>query len=200
LKEDQKIKNSKNHINSVIGAICDRFFVSAQVIVAVISLIACDGRKELLEQDVFDGPMMEMDNINTMMTDSGKLVMRLIAPKQLLYENNDKEWPKGLILEYYQENSKPICTFQSNTAYFDAEENLYRGEGNVVVRNLDTGDELTTEILFWSPAEGKFYTNNFVTIVSDGEIHTGEGLSANQDFSSYQILKPSGTIQIEEEF
>lgn len=200
MKEDQKIKNSKNHINSVIGAICDRFFVSAQVIVAVISLIACDGRKELLEQDVFDGPMMEMDNINTMMTDSGKLVMRLIAPKQLLYENNDKEWPKGLILEYYQENSKPICTFQSNTAYFDAEENLYRGEGNVVVRNLDTGDELTTEILFWSPAEGKFYTNNFVTIVSDGEIHTGEGLSANQDFSSYQILKPSGTIQIEEEF
>ena len=53
--------------------------------------------------------------------------------------------------------------------------------------------------MFWSPAEEKFYTDNFVTIISEGEVHTGKGLSANQDFSSYKILEPAGTIQIEED-
>jgi hypothetical protein len=36
--------------------------------------------------------------------------------------------------------------------------------------------------------------------VSEGEIHTGEGLRANQEFTSYQILEPSGTINLREEF
>ena len=54
--------------------------------------------------------------------------------------------------------------------------------------------------LYWSPAEEIFYTDKFVTILSEGEIHTGEGLRANQDFTSYQILKPSGTINLREDF
>ena len=64
---------------------------------------------------------------------------------------------------------------------------------------METGDELNTELLFWSPGEEKFYTDKFVTIISEGEVHTGKGLSANQDFSSYKILEPAGTIQIEED-
>ena len=160
---------------------------------------SCNSRKELLNQEIYNGPIMEMSNVNTMMTDSGKLILRLKAPDQLQFENGDKGWPNGLVLEYYSTPNKPICTFRSNAANFNAKNNLYKGEGNVVVKNVDTGDELNTELLFWSPAEEKFYTDNFVTIISDGEVHTGKGLSANQDFSSYEILEPAGTIQIEEE-
>ena len=179
----------------------DHFFARfcLLMVLCIVSQNSCNSRKELLNQEIYDGPIMEMSNVNTMMTDSGKLILRLKAPDQLQFENGDKSWPNGLVLEYYSNPKTPICTFRSNAADFNAKDNLYKGEGNVVVKNIETGDELNTELLFWSPAEEKFYTHNFVTIISDGEVHTGKGLSANQDFSSYQILEPAGTIQIEEE-
>ena len=169
------------------------------MLVVIVGQTSCENRKELLNQEIYNGPIMEMANINTMMTDSGKLILRLKAPDQLQFQNGNKSWPAGLILEYYSSPEKPAFTFRSNMADFNAKGNLYRGEGNVIVKNLETGDELNTELLFWSPAEEKFYTDNFVTIISEGEVHTGKGLSANQDFSSYKILEPAGTIQIEED-
>ena len=168
------------------------------MLVVIVGETSCERRKELLNQEIYDGPIMEMANINTMMTDSGKLILRLKAPDQLQFQNGNKSWPTGLILEYYSSPEKPVFTFRSNLADFNAKGNLYKGEGNVIVKNLETGDELNTELLFWSPGEEKFYTDNFVTIISEGEVHTGKGLSANQDFSSYKILEPAGTIQIEE--
>ncbi len=172
---------------------------SVLIILDIVGQTSCESRKELLNKEIYNGPIMEMANINTMMTDSGKLVLRLRAPDQLQFQNGNKSWPTGLVLEYYSAPESPVFTFRSNLADFNAKENLYKGEGNVIVKNMETGDELNTELLFWSPGEEKFYTDKFVTIISEGEVHTGKGLSANQDFSSYKILEPAGTIKIEED-
>jgi len=172
---------------------------SILIILDIVGQTSCESRKELLNKEIYNGPIMEMANINTMMTDSGKLVLRLSAPDQLQFQNGNKSWPTGLVLEYYSAPESPVFTFRSNLADFNAKENLYKGEGNVIVKNMETGDELNTELLFWSPGEEKFYTDKFVTIISEGEVHTGKGLSANQDFSSYKILEPAGTIKIEED-
>ncbi|MFT6939259.1 MAG: LPS export ABC transporter protein LptC [Cyclobacteriaceae bacterium] len=175
-----------------------RFFVYAAVILTYLFLPACGNHQELLSQEVYDGPSMEMTDVATMMSDSGRQALKLLAPLQRDYDNGDRDYPSGLYLEYYGKEETPICTFKSNAAIFKQEENLWTGEGNVHVKNLQNGDELSTELLYWSPAEEQFYTDKFVTILSEGEVHTGEGLRANQDFSSYQILKPSGTINLRE--
>lgn len=177
---------------------CGRFFVFIGILFV---LIACDeNRKDLLKEEVYEGPIMDMDSISTLMTDSGKLVLKLTAPRQVDFENGDREWPEGLYVEYFAGNAVPSSTFRSDYAIKYAESNLYKGEGNVIVKNLENGDELNTEELFWDPEKEIFYTEKFVTILSDGEIHTGEGLTANQDFTSYKILKPSGSLILEEEF
>ena len=194
-ERDLKIKF---HSKTNFKLLFTRFNVSIMLLV-IVGQTSCDNRKELLNQEIYNGPIMEMANINTMMTDSGKLVLRLSAPDQLQFRNGNKSWPTGLVLEYYSAPESPIFTFRSNLADFNAKENLYKGEGNVIVKNMETGDELNTELLFWSPGEEKFYTDKFVTIISEGEVHTGKGLSANQDFSSYKILEPAGTIKIEED-
>jgi LPS export ABC transporter protein LptC len=182
---------------STMKLIHGRFFV---LWMATSLLLSCENRKELLTQEVYEGPIMEMTQINTMMTDSGRQAMRLMAPLQLDFENGDRSYPEGLHLEYFGKNPSPICTFESNTATFEQETNLWKGEGNVRVKNIQNGDELTTEELYWSPNDEQFFTDKFVTIISEGEIHKGEGLRANQDFTSYQILKPSGTINLRDEF
>jgi hypothetical protein len=52
--------------------------------------------------------------------------------------------------------------------------------------------------LYWNQKEEKFYTDKFVTIKSEDEVHTGEGMESNQDFTEYRILKPSGTFTLED--
>ncbi|MFY0687985.1 MAG: LPS export ABC transporter periplasmic protein LptC [Cyclobacteriaceae bacterium] len=197
MKEDQKVTNRiKKLTKTVMELVHDRFLV---LILMGLLAMSCEDRKDLLEAEIYEGPIMEMEDINVLLTDSAKMVMRLIAERQLTYESGDKEWPKGMLLQYYGAFDTPQVTFQSNITKYIASENHYQGIGNVMVKNLQNGDELATEELFWDPSKEQFYTDKFVTIISDGEIHKGEGLIANQEFTSYQIKNPSGTINIEEE-
>lgn len=166
---------------------------------ALLLASSCEQRKELLDQEEYGGPLSSLDSINTLLSDSARIVMHMKAARQNNYENADREWPEGLYLESFDKDGNVTSIFTSNYAYYDAEENLYRAEGNVVVRSNESGDELKTEELFWDPTEEKFYTDKFVTIVTEGEVHTGEGLNAKQDFTSYRILKPRGTFTLEDD-
>ena len=77
-------------------------------------------------------------------------------------------------------------------------DNYYKATGNVILINLETKDVLNTEELLWYPEKEKFVTDKFLTIKTDDELHKGEGMESNQDFSSYRIIKPMGSIQFEE--
>ncbi len=173
-----------------------RFFIFSVLFISL--TVGCNQRKELLTTEVYDGPIKEIDNIETSISDSLQIVVILRSPKLLQYENGDEHYPEGLYLEYYSDESL-ICTFKADNVIYTNEDGVYKGEGNVVVVNVEDGDELNTEELYWNPGEKIYYTDKFVTIESDGEIHTGEGLTANEDFSSYQIHQPAGTISIEED-
>lgn len=123
--------------------------------------------------------------------------MRIKSPHQDDYEIGDIEWKEGVHVEYFDGNGEVSTIFSANYVYYTKKEKLYHAEGNVIVRNLENGDELNTEELFWNEGEERYYTDKFVTIMTDGEVHTGEGLDANQDFTEYKILKPSGTFSLE---
>ena len=153
--------------------------------------------KEVVIHPEYEGPQVEMNNVVTLYSDSAIVKIRIIAPQQLNFANGNEEYPNGVFLEFYDEEGQITSTFKSDKAYFIAEEKHYKGVGNVIVKNLESGDELNTEELYWSPPDEKVFTDKFVTIKSEEEVHTGEGLIANQDFDNYQILKPTGTLTIE---
>ena len=92
-----------------------------------------------------------------------------------------------------------IATFVSNHVIKFYKDNFYKATGNVILTNLETNDVLNTEELLWYPEKEKFFTDKFITIKTDNELHKGEGMESNQDFSSYRIIKPMGSIQFEEE-
>jgi LPS export ABC transporter protein LptC len=199
LKEDL-IKSCSESKKTIIAFVYDRFFVLCMIVISASTfLISCESRKELINEELYEGPTITMDSIYTMLSDSGKVVMILQAKKQLDFENEDREWPEGLFLQYLDDFGNVETTFKADYVIYKAAEDLYRGEGNVVVINTESGDELTTEELFWDPGAEQFYTDRFVTILSEDEIHTGDGLVAEEDFSSYKITNPSGTITVEED-
>ncbi len=125
--------------------------------------------------------------------------MHIEAAKQDEFESGDIEWTQGVLVEYFDKKGNITTLFSSNYLYFTKKEELYHAKGNVVVKNHETKDELTTEELFWDENKEEYYTEKFVVIKSDDEIHTGEGLTANKNFTSYQILNPSGTFVLEDD-
>ncbi len=165
----------------------------------VLAVIACDQRKSLIDQKLYDGPLASIDSMDTYISDDADRVMHLKAPKQNDFENKDKEWPEGFLMESYDKNGIITTVIKANHVTYSKENDLYHATGNVIVRNITDGDELTTEELFWNATEERIYTEKFVTINTDGEVHTGEGLDSNQDFTEYRILKPSGTFTLEDD-
>ncbi|MEZ4721566.1 MAG: LPS export ABC transporter periplasmic protein LptC [Flavobacteriales bacterium] len=69
---------------------------------------------------------------------------------------------------------------------------------SVVLRNAE-GKMLETELLTWDDNTGKIFTDKFVKITTPTEILYGDGLTAEQDFSSYEILNIKGRIKVDSE-
>ncbi|NQZ76008.1 MAG: LPS export ABC transporter periplasmic protein LptC [Ekhidna sp.] len=162
-------------------------------------LFSCDQRKELIDAPQYEGPLSKMDSATTLVSDSGIVVMQLKTPSQNNFENGDREWPKGFKIDWYNSRGAVTSYFRANYVYFHKDKNLYHATGDVVVRSNVKKDQLNTEELFWDQKDEKFYTEKFVTIESDDEVHTGEGMESNQDFTEYRILKPSGTFTLEDD-
>lgn len=198
MKEDQLVINSisKKAKNAVLEFFPNRFLILGLLLLYNLS---CQQRKELIDEPLYEGPLSSMDSVNTIVSDSGIFVMRLVAPHQDEFESGDLEWNQGVYVEYFNDRGIINTIFSANHVTYNKAEKLYHAVGDVEVKNLQNGDELNTEELFWDEAKERYYTEKFVTIKSEGEVHTGEGLDANQDFTNYKILKPSGTFSIDEE-
>lgn len=156
--------------------------------------------KEILSQETYEGAIIEMDSINLQYSDSARLKVILKAPKQLIDEDDNRDFPDGVQMQFFDVHERLSSTLRADKGYFFSKDNMYKAEGNVVMKNLRTGDELSTEELFWEPQEEIIKTQKFVTIKTEGEIHTGEGLTASDDFETYKILKPSGTLTLDDDF
>ena len=160
-------------------------------------LTSCNdsGSNEIL---VYEGPQQEVENIELYYSENDKVKIKMMADLVYEFEGGDREFPKGVYLEFYNEFGKVSSTLRADQAYFFKKENKWRGQGNVEVKNLEKSEQLNTEELFWKPADEKIFTDKFVTIRQQNDVIYGEGLDAKQDLSSYKIIKPSGNFEFEE--
>lgn len=196
MSEDQQ---TNNKIKSIKPAAWKMFLGRFLILGLWLVFISCHQRKDLVDLPLYDGPLSSMDSAITQMSDSGIVVMQLKTPNQNNFENGDREWPKGFYIEWYNSRGQVTSFFSANYVYYTKSENLYRAEGNVVVKSIVKQDQLNTEELFWNQDEERFYTDKFVTINSEDEVHTGEGMESNQDFTDYHIIKPGGTFSLEDD-
>jgi len=196
LNEDLRTKSQEiKSIDAAWKSFLGRFLVFT----LWVTVIACSQRKEIIDAPQYEGPLSSMDTALTLMSDSGYVVMKMISDVQNNFENGDREWPGGFNIVWYDNKGATTGSFSANYVYFTKAENLYRAEGKVIVTSIENNDELNTEELFWDQQKRIFYTDKFVTIKSEDEVHTGEGMESNQDFTEYRILKPNGTFNLEDD-
>lgn len=167
------------------------------VIFALAALFGC--KKSEVKQPVeYTGPVSEIEKMETFYSEDDKVKVKVLADMVYEYKDGDREFPKGLYLEFYDAFGKIESTLRANEAHFFKEENKWRGRGKVEIKNLAKKNQLNTEELFWKPADKKIFTESFVTIRQEGDVIYGVGLDAKQDMSEYVIHQPKGDFEVNE--
>ncbi len=164
----------------------------------ILVMAACSNTdQEIKDLEEYGGPIQQSQNIEIIHSDSAKIALRLKAPRQIIHQSLDHEYPEGVDIIIYN-RAGDQTTILADRGYYIKKGNLYRVEGNVRLENTQRNQKMNSEELIWTPNDKTVHTDRFVTIVTDEEIIQGEGLVANQDFSSYRILNPKGSISIED--
>lgn len=172
---------------------------NAVFLVGIIFLIACQKDKEVIQTiEPYTGPLSELKDIEVLYSDSAVVKIRMTAPTQYEFESQDREYPDGLFIEFFERDGTLSTTLKADYGYFTAKTNIYQAKGNVIIEDFKAKQKLNTEELFWNQKKETIYTEKFVRIETEKEILMGEGLTAAQDFSTYTILKSSGTITLDQ--
>lgn len=169
------------------------------ILFAILLLSACSEESQNPDDfKEFEGPVMEAVDVELFYSDSAVVRIRLTADRQLEFESGDREFPEGVYIEFYDQDEIRSSSIKANQGYFNKKENKYTATGDVVVINYQSDEKLETEVLYWEPNKEEIYTDRYVEITSDDEVLMGEGLTSDESFTTYQILKPKGTFSLSE--
>ena len=162
----------------------------------LIFLSACKDKVAIKTYKPYKGPSMVVYHLEALLTDSAQPKILMKAPRQVEYENGDRDFPEGVNIEFYGEKNQKSSVLTSKKAKYNKEKNIYTATQDVVIINKDEGKKLNTEELHWNPGTKKIYTDKFVKIESPEELLTGTGLESSEDFNNYRILKVSGVFPL----
>lgn len=165
-------------------------------------LAGCEAKQEeLAQKTAYTGPLVESNNVLIIFSDSAKLQAKITAPLQQQFENGDMVFPKSLKITFYGDNGQRVInTLSGKYGKYDKNQNLFTVRGKVKVRNEEKRQQLKTEELFFNRQKGTIYTDKAmaVRVETDTEVLTGFGLQANQEFSRYKILNPTGVFTVQQ--
>jgi LPS export ABC transporter protein LptC len=163
-----------------------------------IPLLASCSKTEIKEPLEYTGPISEAENVELYYSEQDIVKVKMITPLMHEFKNQDRECPKGIYLEFYDETGRLESTLKANHAYYFKDQNQWRGRGDVVVKNIQKNEQLNTEELFWKQSDKRIFTDKFVTIRQQDDVIYGEGLDAKEDMSDYTINKISGSFEVKE--
>ncbi|HAS45037.1 MAG TPA: LPS export ABC transporter periplasmic protein LptC [Microscillaceae bacterium] len=166
------------------------------IFVLLLATVACEQKKKDKIVSKYKGPLIEVINVNAFYSDSGKAKINIKAPVQQEYENGDRTFPKGLRLDFFDQQLRNNGRLVADSAFFSKKSKLWTARGNVVVTNLLEQKNLKSDILHWNPTLKIFYTEAPVKITSPKDDLKGKGIKAHQDLAWYKMGKPKGIITV----
>ncbi|MGM0649955.1 MAG: LPS export ABC transporter periplasmic protein LptC [Bacteroidota bacterium] len=149
-------------------------------------------------------PELKINELNTVITDSGTIKIVMDAPVMQSFKAENKEqsnydeYPEGLTVKFYNNDTLESKITAEYGIYYSKQQ-LWEAKRNVVAKNYVKHEQLNTEHLFWNMKKEKIYTHKFVRITTKEEVFIGTGFESNQDFSNWTINNPKGSFVINEE-
>lgn len=145
-------------------------------------------------------PLVTARDVEMLYSEGARVQIKLVSPLLVNYEGTDPylEFPEGFMVYFYDSSLNVKSTISADYGISHEKDKIMEARYNVVVVNLEKNEKLNTEELFWNRAKEIIYSNTFVKVTRDGEVITGDGLTADQSFQKIDISHPKGLIEVEE--
>lgn len=146
-------------------------------------------------------PSLSIKDLETAVTDSGRIAYRFITPEMNQYENLENpytEFPEGLHLIIYNEKEEIDAQIKSRYAIFHESEDLWELQEDVEAVNFKN-EVINTEQLFWDSRKHIIYSDEFIKITTEQEILTGYGFESDERLENYTIKRISGILSVHED-
>lgn len=146
-------------------------------------------------------PEMTAKDIEILYSEKGKVQIKLTSP--LLVSKTADEpillFPKGFTVFFYDSAMNLTSTITAEYGISYEKKKLMEARSNVVVENLEKGEKLNTEELYWDRDKQIIYSNSFVKLTSSATVIMGDGLTSKEPFEELVISHPTGPIEIKDE-
>ena len=143
-------------------------------------------------------PTMSTRNISTLISDSGVVQYKIVAPLWKVYDQVDTPYwifPQGLYLQKYDPYFHVIATVAADSAKYFSEMKLWKLMGHVEMTKVPK-DLFLSERLFWDQRRGEIYSDTFMHIETTTHVLEGIGFTSNENLTAYRILQPQGIFPV----
>lgn len=163
---------------------------------------SAESKEQAGEGDSIELPNMVTSDVNMLISDSGVIKYKAIAPLWYVYENDvrNKYWyfPEGIRLDQIDTTFATEFSIESDTAYNYETKQLWHLIKNVKIRNT-MGEYFETNDLYWDMRNHKVYSDSFIHIERPDAIIEGFGFTSDDAFTKYEIRQTSGIFPFKEE-
>jgi len=151
-----------------------KVFLSIFLFFSILQACSIVSEKDLNRMKKYKGPISLTHNLNTLYSDSAKKKIVMKAKLREEFEDGNQEFPKGILLEFYNEEEEKTTILTAKKAFYFKEQNQYVARENVVVINILKKDTLRTEELNWKPSatrkEEQLFTDKDVKITTPSDL------------------------------
>lgn len=172
-------------------------FIPAALLISCLFVSSCENDiKEVNDLLSKQTGIEEAVDVTSFMSQQGKVKAKLRSPYMLRYQADSPyvEFPRTLHVDFYDDSTKVESTVDALYARYREYENKVLLKDSVVVINIQKGDTLKTNELWWDQTTEEFFTDKPVRIFQSDKTIFGKGLRAKQDFSSYDIFNITGIV------
>lgn len=172
-------------------------FIPAALLISCLFVSSCENDiKEVNNLLSKQTGIEEAVDVTSYMSQQGKVKAKLRSPYMLRYQADSPyvEFPRTLHVDFYDDSTKVESTVDALYARYREYESKVLLKDSVVVINIQKGDTLKTNELWWDQTTEEFFTDKPVRIYQSDKTIFGKGLRAKQDFSSYDIFNITGIV------
>lgn len=151
--------------------------------------------------DISKVPSMIGDDVNSLVSDSGRIKYKMVAPKLAIYDKAEEPYwyfPEGVHMTTYNKNGEDEGDIKSDYAIYYSKKELWELRKNVVALNTTKDSKLTTETLYWDQKAHLIYSDTVATATKEGIRTTGTGFKSDESFEEWEWDNSSSEIVMDE--
>lgn len=169
------------------------------VALALIFLISCSNDPDILRTFINKDnlPVEQSTQVTILHTEYGNIKIKLEAALVERFNNSATiiRLSKGLKMQFYDDSLNIISVLSSDEGILDENSNVMKANGNVILTGKDR-KKLSSQELIWDVNNDLIFTEKEVQITIGEDVIRGYGFKSTSDFSSYELSKVSGDMQL----